>query len=186
MILKYFYIFFFFIGYINNKKINQECLISNVKYKNEYLYSSNYHIKLNGFVYRRRVYSNSPNIIDQFDQLKWTLIQVNNQSDTFYFKNLEHNEYLCSSDFHIDILNHRRIIILLKLNFDFDKNDKKCMWSIKKSNKDQTRFFIWNKETNEALYSVSDFLITLINTRPVFTWYKKPDSEKFLWNIFCK
>ena len=177
-----------------NENISFECLIYNDEYKHEYLFTSDQLDPAD--YYKRKVYTYPLQHVDVFDLIKWHLIPIGDSNDTFYIMNSHFNEYLCASDFHLDLFELRRKVSTSKLNDAKSMDEhKNCEWrlepvideismvadEIEKLN----RFIIWNVAHREPLYAASTLFKTLKNTRNVFTWHSIPNSKQFVWHVDC-
>jgi hypothetical protein len=180
-----------FISLIESKpdsKQPSDCLIKNIKFQGEYLYTC-YEFEGNN---KRKVYSNpaSLNYMNSFDQIRWLIMPVENMNNTFHIINARYGEHLCSSTGHLEIFNQRRKVNTVRFTKDVNLLDKKCMWRLdevdqKMDGGGSDRYLIWNVQYKEALYAASSLLKTVKARRNVFTWYKPPDSKQFIWHIFC-
>jgi hypothetical protein len=170
------------------------CLIQNSNYLNEYLYSSFEHqinpedIKEKNF--KHKVFTNHIHSLysKHINQYIWVLKPVEWLNDTFYMTNFYfNNQHLCSSHNHVDSLNHRRQVLLNKLNKESLMTNKKCMWIIRSiSSKDSSLVEIWNNYYKEPFYAASNlFRSGILNRRNVFLWYDQPDSKQFSWKLLC-
>ena len=162
------------------------CLIKNIEYPDEFLYSSKeLDISDN---YKRKVFTNPANeyFMKSFDQMGWIFLPVNGTNDTFNLLNAKYYEHLCASDNHLEIFNYRRKVNTYRLNNDNLKKNKKCMWKLELTSKGINRFIIRNVHFKQPLYAASDLLKTAKSKRRnVYTWYKNPDSRQFIWYIYC-
>jgi hypothetical protein len=182
-----------------DKSAIKTCLIQNIEYRDEYLYSC---FKLDAADdFKRKVYTNpiETAYMRSFTQLKWKFepvveddySQLKDKNQTYYFISNSHykDEYLCSSSNHFDQFSYRRKVNLKKMMIDTSKNDKKCMWRLEEqsqSDSHQNRYIIWNVYYNEPIYAAMDLLSEAkSNRRNVYTWYKNPDSKQFVWNLIC-
>lgn len=193
--MKYFLVIFtFYIVFITqleskpDSKEPSDCLIKNIKFQGEYLYTC-YELEANN---KRKVYANpaSLNYMNSFDQIRWMLMPVENMNDTFHIINARYGEHLCSSATHLEIFNQRRKVNTVRFTRDAMLSDKKCMWRFddvdtKMDGGGPDRYMIWNVHYKEPLYAASSLLKTVKARRNVFTWYKSPDSRQFIWHVFC-
>jgi hypothetical protein len=173
----------------NTDNVSFECLIQNDEYKYEYLYTSDQLDPAD--YYKRKVYTFPLQHLDAFDPIKWYLIPMGHFNDTFYIMNHQFNEYLCGSDFHLDLFELRRKVSMSKL-VDKTIEHKNCEWRLEplmdESNvetQSSNRFIIWNVKYNEPLYAASTLFKTLNYKRNVFTWHSKPNSKQFVWIVDC-
>ena len=165
-----------------------DCLIKNIKFQGEYLYTC-YELEANN---KRKVYANpaSLNYMNSFDQIRWMLMPVENMNNTFHIINARYGEHLCSSNGHLEIFNQRRKVNTVRFTKDVMLLDKKCMWRLDALDKridggGTDRYMIWNTYYKEPLYAASSLLKTVKARRNVFTWHSKPDSKQFIWHVFC-
>jgi hypothetical protein len=161
------------------------CVIKNLKYKNEYLYST---FKIDE-MRQRKVYINelSSILFRSNDQLVWILEPVAWLKDVYYIKNYYFNENLCAHHTHFERFNYRRHVYLIKMNKESVWTNKKCMWKLKSlKQNDKNNYTIWNENYKEPLYAASYWLKTAqTGRRNLFLWHQKPDSDKFNWNFEC-
>jgi hypothetical protein len=164
------------------------CLIKNIGYEDEFLYSCQDLDITNHF--RRKVYTNrlSFSLIKNFDQIRWILVPVQNKNSTYFIINAQYRELFCASTNHLESIGQRRKVNMLKIDKDssiFDISNQECMWQIDKE-KGQDRYYILNSKYNEPLYAASSLLKSIrSNRRNVFTWHSKPDNLQFVWYIYC-
>ena len=168
------------------------CLIRNVEYKDEYLYSSDRPDIYDSFKHRVYTNQNDYNYISSNLQMGWLLIPSNYLANTFYIQSIRFpNEYLCTSHLHFDPFFQRRKVNLNKLNQESVMTNKKCLWKLElikgeKFDKTFKQYRIWNVNYKEAMYAGSDMLKTArTNRRNIFTWYSRPDSNQFIWDFIC-
>lgn len=158
------------------------CLIKNLKYTNEYLYSSS--VFDDGF--KKKIFTNQLDPIYMRNPLQsvWILEpSIYNNMTYFYVSNFYYiGEYLCGSNDHVDRLRYRRKVYL-------ERNEKRenCLWRFSRAkNTNKPTFNIWNLKYNQSLYAASFFFKTSTsNRRNIFLWAKKPDSNQFNWDINC-
>lgn len=164
------------------------CLIKNIGYEDEFLYTCQDLDITNHF--RRKVYTNrlSFSLIKNFDQIRWILVPVQEKNNTYFIVNAQYRELFCASTFHLESANLRRKVNMLRTEKEssiFDIDNEECMWQIDKE-KGQDRYYIWNTKYQEPLYAASSLLKTVrSNRRNVFLWHSKPDSVQFVWYIYC-
>jgi hypothetical protein len=164
------------------------CLIKNIGYEDEFLYTCRDLDITNNF--RRKVYTNklSYSLIKNFDQIRWILVPVQDKNSTYFIINAQYRELFCASSNHLGSARQRRKVSMLKINKElsiFDIDNQECMWRIDKE-KGQDRYYIWNANYQEPLYAASSLLKSVkSNRRNVFTWNSKPDSSQFVWYIYC-
>jgi hypothetical protein len=159
------------------------CLIRNIKYKNEYLYSSlakNDESQIKTFTNEiDPTYMSSPL------QPVWIIEPADYENSTyFYMSNFYYSEYiLCATSDYVGILGLRRKVGLESFQM---KND--CLWRFEKiaRKKKTTSFYIWNLKYNQPLFAASFFFkMAETNRRNVYLWSNKPDSTQFNWDIDC-
>ena len=146
-----------------------ECRIHNMEYKHEYLYTSD-ELDPNDS-YKRKIFTFPLKDMENFDEIKWNLIQVNGMNDTFYIMSYLFDEYLCSSNMHMDYFKMRRKVSLIKMDDDRLANEKNCMWKFQSFETSENRFIIWNANYAEPLYAASALFKNFKNKRNVFTWH---------------
>ena len=192
-----FYYKLFFIFLISNRCIlcfelklaqSKDCLIRNIEYNTEFLYTSN---SLN-------VFTDKVDNILGFDQLRWIFLPIGDtkyENKTYYYiVNAEFDKLLCASD-KKDIFKKRRNIVLVNFaNHSFQMLNFKCLWrtfekgsKINKMIDDNQNVTIWNVKYKEPLYA-ANFLyksVFLKSKRNVFTYSSKPNSKQFIWNVIC-
>ena len=167
-----------------NHDLTLVCLIKNIKYKDEFLYSTFDIDELK----QRKVYSNeiNPNLMQHSDQLLWILKPVDWLKDVYYITNYYYNEHLCAHHTHLERFNYRRYVYLVKMNKESIWTNQKCMWQLRKLKNNKHNYTIWNVNYKEPLYAASFMLKTArTDRRNLFLWYKKPDSTQFNWNLEC-
>ena len=177
---------------IRLSEFSQDCLIYNQKYSNKYLFASN-NIFTAGIINvqnpNHNVYSIPKESVDDFSKIKWTMEQVNRPNSTLVTLKSNKGEYLCASNEHHDLIQHRRRIYLKS---SIVKNrlitiTRNCEWRLEESfeKKIQT-FIIWNDLFNEPLYAPSFFYKYNSIKRYIYSWKKKPTSNtEFKWSIDC-
>jgi hypothetical protein len=161
----------------------RDCLIRNMNYKTEFLYTPN---GLN-------VYTDEVDNVSDFDQLRWFILPIiDTQNNTnFYIVNTEFDKLLCTT-FKRDLFNKRRNIYLENFNdLSLEKLNFKCLWSFRSNEKtlsnDDQKVTIWNVNYKEPLYA-ANFLYKsnfLNSKRNVFTYNSNPNSKQFFWHIIC-
>jgi hypothetical protein len=173
------------------------CIIQNLKYRSEYLHSSEneYDVyidnEMSKLVYKRhKLVTNKleSNAIDSSLQLLWILKKVDWLNSTFYINNiLWNNLYICSTHIHVDILYHRRRVMLNFVNKHSLITNKKCMWTLKHDPGESSNVYtIWNVYYKEPLYAATNMLKSVkSNSRNVYLWHERPDSKQFSWFINC-
>ena len=200
-------------GKVESFKMSQNesiCLIQNIQYKNEYLFSSvefdpydldeidseshDHHNqpstphKKDFNYFKHKLFTNVIKYQHQFRKSFWILRSVDWMENTFYISSLYYDDYhICATHKHADKFYYRRKINLVKLNKESLATNQKCMWKFEAlSNSSNTNYHIWNINYEEPLYSVS-FLLKSARSknRFVYTWHKSPDSKQFNWNLNC-
>ena len=180
------------------------CLMQTKNYQSEYLHATkDFDYFLNGFrlkpsdfhLYSRftkRVVASKEvklkeKIPFQNASFSWQFHSVKDQKNTFFIRSLHYsNEYLCSTNSHLDLFNSRRKVNLIRINKMRMKenSNKKCMWRL---DADQVKnaYFIWNVYYKEPLYIASSLYQEKRGTRSALTWHKKPNSLQFEWTFSC-
>ena len=167
-----------------------DCLIHNNHYHNEYLYSYNEN-KTSKNAPRKQVNLISIGRINDFNNLRWSLIETTNQSGIYYLKSWHFGDFLCATNIFADNFKFRRIVV----KFDLNRNVniwKNCQWKIKKekvkSKTELSYYSMVNVFYDEQLYAAvaSMFLQRMPGRREIFLWHKKDfNSNKFKWMIDC-
>ena len=175
-------------------KVNSNCLIENEKYDGEFLYTCEFRDYPTPYVD-----PHNSKYIQDFDQMRWIFTPANNNDDnsTFYIINSFYDMLLCSGNSRIGLFSQRRKLNmqnLFKIN-EFDNEE--CIWYVEPAEKlykkyikskksDKNRYVIWNYKYAEPLYAGS-FLLKQVKSkrRNIYTWYKKPNSAQFIWNLHC-
>ena len=175
------------------------CMIENHQYQSEYLYhklSNQNHDSNIGLVSKDILLGDSTTTLGASTssnvgpKLIWKFIQVNPPLNRlFYIRSARYNEFLCSSNDHVTILELRRKVNIFRMNKLSIMINKKCMWrieTVQKRNKTNL-YYIWNEAHNEPLYASSNIGLMIGDStrRSVYTWRNKPNSEQFIWNISC-
>jgi hypothetical protein len=142
----------------------------------------------------RKVYTvplfDSSKLMDDSIPIKWKLIPLNQNNDTFFIIDMNHenDEFLCGSKQHLDFFKLRRKVNTVSAN-DYSLNNeglKKCIWKFTSlnldSNRDVKEYNIWNLYYRQALFSS--------NKNPnerhgVFLWNSQPYSDNFNWRLSC-
>jgi hypothetical protein len=193
---------------IQKKNESSMCFIRNIKYTDEYLYSSNDFDSLDkdtslttSIFDKQRIFVNemSPKHISSIRQSIWLFQPVEIMTSdnkiknrTFLIGNAHFkNHILCASSDHLDRFNQRRLVNLNRLNDEIKilKGLSKCVWILDKVNPNSVNsndFMITNMKYKEKLYAASYlFKTSRTKRRNVFLWHKKPDSTQFVWNVNC-
>ena len=87
---------------------NQNCFLKSKKYNDQYLCSS----------YRqdnKKVFSCIINFIDNVKQIFWKLNFLKELNDTFYIQNLNSDDYLCSTKYHLNNCRNQKF----KININY-------------------------------------------------------------------
>jgi hypothetical protein len=167
---------------IKNKSI--ECLIQSNAYKFEYLYPSfDLNKKYNPHKLGH-IYTGSLSRINNFDTLRWKIIQINKVS--FHLKSVEYkNEYLCATSSYSDLLRKKRKVQTKFVN-STKIIGKECEWIFKKVISKDGVYNIWNAFYGEPMYSVSYLFKYEPDKRNVYLWHREPVSNQFEWIIDCR
>ena len=180
---------------INNFEYNKDCLIHNYEYRFEYLFSSKNENKTK----QSEVNKNKNDInlvplgkVNNFNSIRWSLIETKNQSEQFFLKSSFYGDYLCASFKFADYFHTRRLLVKV----DDDSNDQNklldnCKWKINRIDSKKstiTTYSIMNVHFNQPMYAASYFFQRKIDQRDVFLWHNKKNvnSKKFKWIIDCK
>lgn len=166
-----------------------ECYIHNNEYKNEYLYVTDE--KLLNMNSRFQNYRDQKVVvypiefIENLDLFKWDIKKVDPEKNIYLIQN--QNEYLCSTDSHLDYFQMRRKVNMFRLNEeDMVMGDEynKCLWRLEKLDENNSKLYkVWNFQFGEPLYAA--IKNDLNDTRNIFTWYKPRDSNIFVWQFDC-
>jgi hypothetical protein len=164
-----------------------ECLINNLEYSFEYLHTSDDTDQLEK-VYHRNIYTFPLEEIDNFDYLRWSLIQIDGLSDTFYItSHLFNNEYLCSSFKFDDVFRTRRMIY--RRDLKKQKNNDNCKWKLLKleSYSNNRTFRIKNLKYKEYLYADETHFRRDSFKRNIYLFGKSPSNEtnQYDWLVDC-
>jgi hypothetical protein len=173
----------------NGADSSGECLITNQKYPDEYLFKSDdiYGNRFFGtFVYLHPIINKN----DQ-NKLKWQLISTPNDENKFYLKN--HSSFLCASELEINFNKVRRQVYASR-----QISHNNCEWRIEKSTDDDINncddenakipFLIWNTKFNNQLYAGSYFFKVDKYKRNIFLKNdetKLYKSDDYKWFIDC-
>jgi hypothetical protein len=158
------------------------CLIHNGQYRYEYLYSQDDN-EMVDTADRNMVKLMTLGKVNDFNNLRWSLIETKNQSGQFYLKSSYFGDYLCATFMFGDIFRMRRKVIRHKLNPNAKRLDN-CKWMIKHidSKTSNNTYLITNVFFEEPLYAATYFY-----QKGVYLWHKKNvNSKKFQWIIDCK
>jgi hypothetical protein len=163
----------------------RECLIRNEGYFSEFLYITNDKYDQN----KRWVYTRSLNKIESFDNFRWNLLKLENNS--YYLNNIHFNEFLCASKKVENMVNIRRLHVKIQKRFvytirlnewqlQFWKIDE-CKWKL--SRKNEHVFEIINVKYNEPLFAY--YLNKGKRSVYLSSFRVTPESLSHKWNIEC-
>ncbi len=165
-----------------------ECYIHNYEYKNEYLYVADENLlHKNSQFYRDqpKVVVYPIEYIENLDLFKWDIIKIDPAKNIYLIQN--QNEYLCSTDSHLDYFQMRRKVNMFNLRLDeLTDENKNCLWRLEKIDEydsDSKLYKVLNFQFGEPLYAA--IKNDLNDTRNIYTWYKPNDSNKFIWQFDC-
>jgi hypothetical protein len=151
-----------------------ECLIHNFEYRFEYLHSSlskNEAIKPVHLIPLRKV--------NDFSNMRWSLIETNNQSEIFYLKSSFYGDFLCASSSFVDLFQSRREVFRLEINENlYQTKFNNCKWSIKRVNSNKMKiktYSIINVLYEEPLYASSYFFQKKFDNREIYLWNGEKD-----------
>ena len=174
---------------INQQSTVKECVISNQKYKYDYLFNSNF-----------TVYSIRINKVDSFDQLKWKFLEISGQNHTYFIKSSLNNKYLCAGDkalsmFDKTMKSYRSNEVLSNLYLHDIENYKGlflgsvfnfCKWQLNKKNKNQNMYKFINIQNNKQVYLPTTWF-RVSNFRLAFIWNGMSSTgDEFNWSIVCR
>jgi hypothetical protein len=167
---------------------DSSCLIRNYQYQLEYLYSSNEKFSsLN--VEKKVVYSTSLGKLDDYNKIRWSLIEIKNESGQYYLKSSYYGDYLCAKSNLDGAFRSKRKVIRVKNDKTISLMMNKCQWKIKKVDLKRTvnKYLIMNAFYDEPLYAVANFLPTKVEKREIYLSNKKDFIlENFKWIIECQ
>jgi hypothetical protein len=140
-----------------------ECIIKNVEYQDDFLYTSK-DIEYGSQDQRRKVYSNpvSTKYMRYSNQKKWLFIPADengkemSSNSTYYIINGQYIEFLCASSDHLELTKRRRKIYTLYL--DETKVEDDCKWRLDPVNTHKDGYVIWNLKFKEPLYAASRYI----------------------------
>lgn len=118
--------------------------------------------------------------------VKWDIKKIDPNDNIFLIQN--QNQYLCSTNNHLEFFQKKRKVNLVDLKGDLLYQNK-CLWRLEKYNKDShdyienKLFKVWNVKYDEPLYAA--IKNDNNDTRNVYTWYKPHDSIRFVWQFDC-
>ena len=166
-----------------------DCLIHNKAYLNEYLYSPTLKLNENNRTMNvsiNDVYLLPLDKVNDFGQLRWSLIEITNQTGYFYLKNSHNDQYLCIAFNMAAFINSRGKIRKLKLvtSNDYFYN---CIWNVKKVGP-SSAYTITSMLFDESLNAISYFFRKRIDYKRevVLMNNKYSYSNKAVWIIDCK
>ena len=159
------------------------CLIHNAAYQYEYLYSSNDYKSKDKVIHLKPLSK-----VNDFNKIRWSLIQTKNQSGQFYLKSSFYDDYLCSKSIFTDVYRLKRILVRLVIKPNINQFDN-CKWKISKVNSttSNSTYLITNVFYNEALFAASYILPNWVYDKEIFLTYNKNlKTSKLEWIIDCK
>ena len=175
----YFILINMLISALNAERSNDfgtDCLIHNDQYEFEYLYSPNENTKSVDLINLKKV--------NDYNKLRWSLIETRNQSGQYYLKSSYFGDYLCALLNFGDIFQMRRRVARFKIDTNMSLFNN-CKWTIKQhnSNLPSNIYSIVNVLFDEPLYA-SKYLFQ----KEIYLWHRKKnaDSKKFKWIIYCQ
>lgn len=196
----------------NDIDVNKHCLIHNLKYSHEYLYTSKKkNARKNSLA---KIMTTPLSKVDDFNKITWMFLPVESnqiQMNFFHNNNMNinrstyliksgkyENEYLCATNqFERISLNSRLLIKLSKIKVGFDQIiNYNCYWMLEKVylkktidgfKESETAFVIRNILVNEPLYAASFIFNSGWYKRSVFLWSAKGSviSDEFIWIVDC-
>ena len=170
----------------SSSKFGSNCLIHNEAYRFEYLYSINENNKKMSS--QKNVHLMPLSKVNDFNNLRWSLIETQNKSGQFYLKSSLFDDYLCASFEYGDLFRLRRKVMRIKINSTNLNALENCKWILKQVDleKSNSRYLITNVLFDQALYAATYFFQIQLYKRDVFLWNKKNvNSKKFKWVIHC-
>lgn len=173
-----------------------ECSIENNRFSYGYLLGSkdtfaNSNVSIMDQEHNKhRVYVSPQVTVDELDYIKWIFIQTKNSYDTYYLKNKQTGEYLCSED-RVQSKSQKRATYLKYVSSDLRKIIKKelgndCLWKFSRV-ESETRsiaYLIFNVLYNETLFGGWSKHGRL-GRRYVYSWNKTPNLDEFKWAVDC-
>jgi hypothetical protein len=162
------------------------CLIHNKAFRFEYLYSTNDTIEKT--TAKKTDHLISLNKVNDFNMIRWSLIETNNQTGRFYLKSAYFGDFLCATTKFADFFRSKRIVTRLRLNMNYDFSDN-CKWMLKRvrSSTSFSIFLMINVLFNEPLYADSYLFKSKIDQREIFLNNKKNFiTEKMKWMVDCQ
>lgn len=178
----------------------KECLIHNLQYSREYLYTSddpNWPNQKNMYV-KRNMFTYPLSKVNDYEKITWILIPAKspfqiNRTNYLIKSGKYENEYVCAINEHEIFSKNRRIIMRMKLISHMIKTHLNCHWTIEtkyspKLNR-TTHTFKNVLFDDEHVYAASPFFSVGWYKRSVYLWSERTDlklsSNKFKWMIDC-
>lgn len=118
----------------------------------------------------------------------WYFEPVNCETNVFYLKNKEYNEYLYATEFHYSFMNDRRRVYTHQPEKTSDLDDA-YKWRVERVRGDgdnQDLYVLKNIKYNEPLYAAGFFFRRDSLRRSVFTWHGGPHNDQFNWIVKCR
>ena len=163
-------------------EFGSNCLIHNEAYKFEYLHASNE----NTIKKIQSAYLKPLSKVNDFNKIRWSLIETKSQSGQYYLKSSFYGDYLCAKSSYADIFHSIRKVIRLNVKTPF--ND--CKWRISKlmSKTSNNTYMIKNVFFDEVLYAASYSFPYWINEKEIFSSNSMNNFKtgKYKWIIDCK
>ena len=171
-------------------EFGSNCLIHNVAFSHGYLFSSNEnkHKETTSHQAKNQVSVRPLGKVKDFNNIRWSFVETSKQSDQFYLKSSQFEDYLCATNSYADFWNTKRVVKRLKIDKSSDFLDN-CKWrmirvDLKTSN---GTYLIKNMYYDEPLYAMSYFFQRWVDNREVYLWHKKNEYKKnFKWIIDCQ
>ena len=204
MIFKFFLILIFYnINIVQNSILDssKDCLVHNLEYSYEYLYSSNDYDSKNA---NRNVYAYPLSKINDFQTITWKFIpieEVEKKFKSFIPKNRSYyfiksgkyeNEYLCGFNLYNKISPARYLVKIIKINHAGLILYFNCFWNIESINTNQIlpKQFIYRIENmfyKGPMYASSFIFNVGWYKRSIFVWGREENSQskKSKWIIDC-
>lgn len=183
----------------------KQCLIHNLEYSREYLYTSD-DININWASYnkliKRNVFTYPLRKVNDYEKIAWTFIPVSlpfeaNKSPQNYKTNYliksgkYQNEYLCAANEHEIFSQSRRVIKRMRLNPSILRFQFNCHWIIDKVSKIKSNYTSNTIKNllfeDEYIYASGSLFNLEWYKRNVYSWCEKTNlnSKKFKWIIDC-
>lgn len=171
-----------------DKYTKSYCLVKPYKHDDEFMYASR-HTDPN-HNNDRLIYINTPSLSNTLgmDSLKWIFEPVEwiNDNSSYYIRNAKYNdEWLCTSHNRNDMFKTKRLVHLKNLNRESLITNKNCIWKLDELERGTSKFNVWNLNYYEPLYVTSLFIPLNTRGKNIYTYYKPPDSNQFVWYIYC-